>query len=383
MTTPPGYTGDQTDTSGVSGNPGAAPDGTQDNASVTETATPGGYGGDPDTGLKPDPNQQMTGTPETSGTNSENDGPWSASTNYLTGTPDTQTIGWPVTPGVTKAYRPPTQGIGYIDAVGSADTTRTDLPISDGEDRPDYVQNMTGTLDSYYIGANGAAGPGVSTLIPVAPTGTPTVTPGPRYVTVSWNAVADPDATAPVLGYVVLGSTGGSTFVWNDTTSVRVENLDPGQTYQFRVAARNVNGVGPYGTLSAAVRPYNPDEEDALLPGGLDPYSAQNPIYNPDGTIKAGSGLAGTPGAPTGVTLADDGAATAGVLVASWTAPAGGKVVSYTVELSSGETQTVGADTLEATFTGLVTATSTTATVTATGTVGSTTSAASAAVPVP
>lgn len=379
MTTPPGYTGDQTDTSGVSGNTGAAPDGTQDNASVTDTATPGGYGGDPDTGLKPDPNQQMTGTPETSGTNSENDGPWSPSTNYLTGTPDTQTIGWPVTQGVTQDYRPPAQGIGYIDAVGSADTTWTDLPISDGEERPDYVQNMTGTLDSYYIGSTGPT----SALVPVAPAGTPTVVTGPRSVTVSWAAVADPHATAPVLGYVILGSTGGTTFVGENVTSAVVTNLDPSQMYKFRVAARNKNGVGPYGTISAAVRPYNPDEPDALKPGGLDPYWAQNPIYGPDGTVKAGSGLAGTPGAPTGVTLADDGTPTAGVLVASWTAPAGGKVVSYTVELSTGETQTVGVDTLEATFTDLETGTSTTATVTATGTVGSTTSAASSAIDVP
>ena len=376
MTTPPGYSGNQTDTSGVSGNSGAAPDGTQDNASVAETATPAGYGGDADTGLKPDPNQQMTGTPETSGTSSENDGPWSPSTNYLTGTPDTQTIGWPVTQGVTKAYRAPAQGIGYVGPSGAADTTWTDKPISDGQVRSDYVQNMTGTLESNLIGSTGPT----SALVPVAPGGTPTVTTGPRSVTVSWSAVADPHATAPVLGYVVLGSTGGTTFVGEDVTRATVTNLDPGQTYKFRVAARNKNGVGPYGALSGSVRPYNPDVPDVLKPGGLDSYSAQNPIYKPDGTVLAGSGTLGTPGAPTGVTLT---AGAAGVLDVSWTAPAGGKVVTYTVTLSTGQTKSVSAATLTTSFTGLATGTATTARVTAVGTVGSTQSAQSSSVNVP
>jgi hypothetical protein len=377
MTTPPGYVGNQSDTEGVSGNTGAASRGTQDRASVAETATPAGYGGDPDTGLKPDPNQQMSGTPDTSGTNSSNGGAWTPSTNYVTGTVETQMVGWPQTPGVTKAYRAPDTTIGYMGAMGAADTTWTDRPISDGSARPDYVQNMTGTLESGQIGATGPT----SALVPVAPAGTPTVTTGPRQVTVSWTAVADPHATAPVLGYVVLGSTGGTTFVGDNVTSAVVTNLDPSQTYRFRVAAINKNGTGPYGALSASVRPYNPDVPDVLKPGGLDAYWAQNPIYGPDGTVKAGSGTLGTPGAPTGVTLTGGGA---GVLNVNWTAPAGGKVVSYTVTLSTGQTQTgIASGTTTTQFTGLTTGTSTTATVTAVGSVGSTTSAPSAAVNVP
>lgn len=376
MTTPPGYTGNQTDTSGVSGNTGAAPDGTQDEASTAETSTPSGYGGDPDTGLAPDPNAQVTGTFETSGTNSENDGAWTASTNYLSGTVDTQTIGWPQTTGVSQEYRAPTQGVGYVDAVGSADTTWTDRPITDGTVRDDYVQNMTGTLESGLIGSTGPT----SDLVPVAPAGTPTVTAGSRSATVSWSAVADPHATAPVLGYVILGSTGGTTFVGDDVTTAKVENLVPGVDYKFRVAARNKNGTGPYSALSAAVQAYNPDATDVNKPAGLDPYWSQNPIYGPDGTVKTGSGTLGTPGAPTGVTLTQG---AVGVLDVSWTAPAGGKVQSYTVELSTGETDSVDADVLETSFSGLTPTTSTTATVTAVGTVGSTTSEPSAAVAVP
>lgn len=377
MTTPPGYVGNEVDTEGVSGNTGAASRGTQDRASNTETATQAAGGGGTDTGLAPDPNQQMSGTPDTSGTNSSNAGPWTPSTNYMTGTVETQSIGWPKTPGVTKAYRAPDTTIGYMGAMGAADTTWTDRPISDGSTRNDYVQNMTGTLESAYIGSTGPT----STLVPVAPSGTPTVATGPRQVTVTWASVADPDSTAPVTGYIILGSTGGTTFVGRNVTSAVVTNLDPAQTYQFRVAARNKNGDGPYGALSAAVRPYNPDVPDVLKPGGLDAYSAQNPIYNPDGTVKAGSGTLGTPGAPTGVTLTQG---ATGVLNVAWTAPAGGKVKTYNVTLSTGQTKTgLSSSTVNTSFTGLTTGTSTTATVTAVGTVGSTTSAPSAAVNVP
>lgn len=376
MTTPPGYAGSQTDTSGVSGNPGAASRGTQERVAPAETATPGGYGGDPDTGLAPDPNTQASGTTDTTGTNSNNEEPWAPSTNYPTGTVDTQSMGWPLTQGVTQAYRAPTQGVGYIGPQGSVDTTWTDRPLSDGTVRPDTTQNMTGTLESGNIGSTGPT----SALVPVAPSGTPTVTTGPRYVTVTWTTVADPHATAPVLGYVVLGSTGGTTFVGDGTLSARVENLDPGQTYKFRVAARNKNGVGPYGALSAAVRPYNPDVPDVLRPGGLDAYSAQNPIYRPDGTVKPGSGLLGTPGAPTAVTLSQG---ASGVLNLAWTAPAGGKVKSYVATLSTGQTKTLASNVTATSFTGLTPTTSTTATVRAVGTVGGTTSATSAAVVVP
>jgi hypothetical protein len=378
MTTPPGYAGSNTDTSGVSGNSGPASRGTQDRSSNQETATPAGYGGDPDTGLAPDPNTAVTGTPDTSGTNASN-GPYTPTPPpLLSGTVDTQLLGWPQTPGVTQAYRAPTQGVGYINGTGAADTTWTDRPISDGSVRTDYVQNMTGTQDSYTIGANGANGPGTSSLVPVAPSGTPTVATGPRSVTVTWATVADPDPTAPVLGYVILGSTGGTTFVGDGNTSVVVTNLVPGQLYKFQVAARNKNGTGPYGTISATVTPYNPDEADVNKPGGLDPYWKQNPIYNADGTIKSGSGTSGKPGAPTSVVLS--GTTTPGVVNVAWTAPAsGGTILSYTVTLSSGQTKSIPTGTTTAQFTGVTSATAITATVTSEGAVMDATSTASAA----
>ena len=378
MTTPPGYAGSNTDTSGVSGNSGPASRGTQDRALDAETSTPATYGGGTDTGLLPDPNTVITSTPDTSGTNATN-GPYVPTPPpLLNGTVDTQLLGWPQTPGVTQAYRAPTQGIGYVNGTGAADTTWTDRPISDGSVRTDYVQNMTGTQDSYTIGANGANGPGTSTLVPVAPSGTPTVATGSRSVTVTWATVADPDPTAPVLGYVILGSTGGTTFVGDGVTSAVVTNLVPGQTYQFRVAARNKNGTGPYGSLSATVTPYNPDETDVNKPGGLDPYWKLNPIYNADGTIKSGTGTSGRPGAPTSVVLS--GTTTPGVVNVNWTAPAsGGTILSYTVTLSSGQTKSIPTGTTTAQFTGVASATAITGTVTAEGAVQDGVSAASAA----
>lgn len=376
MTTPPGYAGNQTDTEGVSGNAGAAPRGTQDQAANQETATPGGYGGDPDTGLLPDPNTLTSGTTDTTGTNSDNGGAWTPSANLLTGTVDTQSMGWPLSAGVTQPYRAPVQGVGYLGGAGAADTTWTDKPISDGTVRKDYGQNMTGTLESGNIGSTGPT----SALVPVAPAGTPTVTPGPRSATVKWAAVADPHATAPVQGYVILGSTGGTTFVGEDVLSAVVTNLVPGMDYKFRVAARNKNGVGPYGNLSAAVKAWNPDATDANKPGGLDAYSAQNPIYKPNGTVVAGSGTLGTPGAPTSPVLTQG---ATGVLNAAWTAPAGGKVKSYTVTLSTGQTKSVASNVTSTSFTGLTTGAATTLRVTAVGTVGSTQSVASPSVNVP
>jgi hypothetical protein len=371
MTTPPGYSGQETDTTGVYGNSGAASAGTQDRASVTDTSVTSMSDG----AYTPDINPPVDGTLDTSGIGTGNNGPYVPDVNpLLTGTVDTQMVGWPQTPGVVQDYRPADMTVGYLTGAGSADTTWTDRPISDGSERSDPNQNMTGTTETGDIGAIGP----VSSLVPVAPAGTPSVVAGARSVTVSWSAGADPDSTAPVLGYIVVGSTGGTTYTNRGVTSAVVTNLVPDQNYTFKVLARNRNGNGPLGSSSSAVAPYNPDEPDAAKPGGLDPYWKLNPIYNPDGTIKSGSGTLGRPNAPTGVTLAGDGVV--GDVVATWTAPtSGGTVSSYTVTLSSGQTKTVASNVLTATLTGVSSATAITATVTSDGSVASATSTASAA----
>lgn len=71
------------------------------------------------------------------------------------------------------------------------------------------------------------------------------------------------------------------------------------QGYRFRVAAGNKAGLGAYSAWSAYAVPLN---YSAPQPGHqgqtqtelvLDPANTINPIYNPDGTIKAGTGLGG------------------------------------------------------------------------------------------
>lgn len=70
------------------------------------------------------------------------------------------------------------------------------------------------------------------------------------------------------------------------------------QGYAFRVAAGNQVGLGAYSAWSAYVVPlnYNEPQSNASInvgTGSLDPANTINPIYNPDGSIKAGTGLGG------------------------------------------------------------------------------------------
>jgi hypothetical protein len=71
------------------------------------------------------------------------------------------------------------------------------------------------------------------------------------------------------------------------------------QGYRFRVAAGNRRGLGTFSAWSAYAVPLN---FNAPQPGhqgqtqtelALDPQNAINPIYRPDGTVKAGTGLGG------------------------------------------------------------------------------------------
>lgn len=385
MTTPPpGYNASQSqiDTEGVVGEPGAAPLGTQRVATDTDTTGTGkgAYGGGP-TGLTPDPNFAISKTPDTEGIGTGANGPYVPTPPpLLSGTVRTDLVGWPQTTGVTQAYRAPNTSIGYM-SVMERDTTRTDQPTSDGNGatRVDLQTNYTGTL---FSGNVGVFSPAMGTGTPAAPASAPTVAAGPRSATVTWAPVADP-SNAPILGYVILGSTGGTTYAAKNATSVVVTNLVPDTNYTFKVAARNVNGIGAFSASSATIQAYNPDEGDYAKPGGLDPYWKQNPIYGPDGTIKAGSGTLGIPGTPAAPTLASGGSA--GRLTVTWTDPtSGGTLKTYTVTLSTGQTVTgLSPTTHTYTFTGLTTGTATTARVTAVGSVGSSQSAASNSVNVP
>jgi hypothetical protein len=71
-----------------------------------------------------------------------------------------------------------------------------------------------------------------------------------------------------------------------------------GPGYQLAVAAGNRAGLGPFSTWSDYVYPlnYNAPQPGAqgspnTGTGSLDPRNSINPIYKPDGTVKAGTGL--------------------------------------------------------------------------------------------
>jgi hypothetical protein len=75
-------------------------------------------------------------------------------------------------------------------------------------------------------------------------------------------------------------------------------NTHGSQGYAFRVAAGNQAGLGPYSAWSSYVVPLNyaePQTNGSITvgTGSLDPANTVNPIYNPDGTVKAGTGLGG------------------------------------------------------------------------------------------
>jgi hypothetical protein len=69
--------------------------------------------------------------------------------------------------------------------------------------------------------------------------------------------------------------------------------------YRFKVAARNRAGLGPYSPWSSYVVPLNFNEPQPGHEGAtqnelaLDPANTINPIYLPNGTVKAGTGLGG------------------------------------------------------------------------------------------
>jgi hypothetical protein len=365
MANPSDYPASNVDTEAVYGNVGAAPTGTQDRASDAETSTfaPGGGGANTTTdGI-------ITGTFDTEGVYG---GSYSAYAPTppppLSGTLSTLAVGFPSTPGVVQAYRAPNTTIGYMTGSGEYDTTRTDTPVSSGSGTPPNPSGYaySGTVDSSTIGSG--IGP-TTTNMPATPSA-PTAVAGPRTATVNWSALADPSG-APIKGYVIQGSTGGTTYAGRNATSVVVNDLVPDQSYTFKVAGRSDNGLGVFSAASNAVAPYNPDEADHANPGGIPAYNQVNPIYNPDGTIKTGTG--GVPFAPTGFAIATDG--TNGHVVATWTqsagiAPSGG----YRVNLSNSGTVTVANTLATATLTGQSNVGVLTGTVTALGTAGNTTS---------
>ena len=152
------------------------------------------------------------------------------------------------------------------------------------------------------------AGPAtvLAPTVPGAPTGV-VGTPGNTSVSLSWTAPAD-NGGSVITDYVVQRSANGSSG-WttvtdgvSSATTVTVTGLTNGNTYYFRVAAKNAIGTGANSAVSAVVTP---------------------------GTT--------VPGAPTGLTRTSG----RGSVALSWTAPAdnGGRAITdYVVQYSTSRT---------------------------------------------
>lgn len=332
------------DTTGVVGYSGDAPTGTSSSASDADTTVYGGGGGS-------DNNKPAT-QPDTTAVQGSDGAPVGYQEGTVDQTVDTLDGGGSPIQQANPAYRAPSGDV----AASVKDTTWTDRPISDGTDPSQtdlWISQNRDTVNPTYPLQT------TSTNTPVAPA-TPTATAGPRSVTVTWAAVADPSG-AEVRGYRIEGSTGGVTFAGRNATSVVVTDLVPSQSYKFRVAAYNDNGESPFSAYSNSVSPTNPDEPGPGHATGVTPANAVNPVYRPDGTMVPGTG--GTPG-PVG-NLTATASATVGEVDVSWTAPTTGLApTGYTVAASSGASVAAAAGATSAILTGLASGVPITVTVT-------------------
>jgi hypothetical protein len=248
----------------------------------------------------------------------------------VTGTLETTVGGGSTIQHKVPAYRAPADFPGAT----VRDTTLTDKRTSDGLPRNDIVGSMTGTTDTVNFQAPLQT---TTTNLPAAPAGAPTVLGVNRGVQVTITPVADP-AGAKVRGYHVEGSTYGVDWIPANQTSIVVGNLVPSQSYKFRYAAINDNGLGPFSPFSAAAVPLHPDEAGPGRATNVTTDNQVNPIYNPDGTTTGPNPVA---------TLGAAATANVGELKVDWTAPVAKTpavpVTGYKITLSNGATKQVGA----------------------------------------
>lgn len=312
-------------------------------------------------------------TPDTEATqggdHTEHEDDWDVQAGNISGTLSTLEPGSP-THNADPDYRAPTEVIAPIGGAGAADTTHTDLPISDtslvatfgGTGWDDHVdesnQWQTGTKDT----VNPTVPLGTTTdNLPGTPGAAPTVAALPRGVRVTVAAVSDP-AGAPIRGYRVEGSTGGVDFIPRDSgRSIVVGTLEPSRTYKFRYQAVNDNGSGAFSAWSSAVVPLNPDEAGPGHPTDISADNLINPIYSPDGTT------VGIPGAVQNLVAAIN--SNAGEVDVSFEAPLYGSApTGYHVEASTGADDDLADDEFDTTLTSVDLTGSTPVTVTVTPT---------------
>lgn len=175
----------------------------------------------------------------------------------LTGTIDTGNVNFPSTPGVNPAYRVPNLQIGYVGGSGSAETSWTDRPLSDGTVRPDLYQTISTTLESANVGAPVAATVQVDSFTfnhttPTAFTQVGVVTPSASIVvydvTTSTPLVAATDYTLAASGQ---GDQRAFTIVRVNASSASADGDTVRVTYSYGSPAY-FQGYAPSGAVPAA-----------------------------------------------------------------------------------------------------------------------------------
>ncbi|MBI3624079.1 fibronectin type III domain-containing protein, partial [Candidatus Saccharibacteria bacterium] len=110
-------------------------------------------------------------------------------------------------------------------------------------------------INSNGIGSQSAATTSITIGAPTAPQ-LPKAVPRNGSATLSWSPPANTNGSG-ITGYIVtpyLGNVAKTAQVFNSTSTTQtLNNLTNGQTYTFKVAAKNANGAGPQSIASAAI----------------------------------------------------------------------------------------------------------------------------------
>jgi hypothetical protein len=182
---------------------------------------------------------------------------------------------------------PPAQVI-VRDLTSSGQSILTSGEISGGEADP---LQATGTVLEYgydYTVTVTGVGPWTTYTIVLA-AGSVNAAAGDSIAVDYWYG-ADPSSVSAVF-------TQG--LVQNTSVVYKPDGTTPyNHGYAFRVAAGNQIGLSAYSAWSAYAVPlnYNEPQSNASITvgtGSLDPANTVNPIYLPNGTVKAGTGLGG------------------------------------------------------------------------------------------
>ena len=161
--------------------------------------------------------------------------------------------------------QPLTNQLGYLCKARAKNQQGWGPYSEDVKVRPEEQLNSGLPIWLLYVASNT---PGTTTNTqpngPTAPgqPGVPTGTAGLNNVTLNWSAPAS-NGGSPITGYRIQGQGDTASFetlvsnTGEDSTTNVIAGLTNDVAYQFRVAAINAVGVGPYSGVSSAVTPTN------------------------------------------------------------------------------------------------------------------------------